>query len=71
MGSIFEHCMFTLSINSSPPLLSCSAWCACLSHAGAIDVEELQYALGVMGIAMTAEQVQELMDSVDKDGSGG
>lgn len=34
-------------------------------------MEELQYALGVMGIAMTAEQVQELMDSVDKDGSGG
>jgi len=38
--------------------------------AGAIDVEELQYALEVMGIQKTAADVQELMDSVDKDGSG-
>lgn len=38
--------------------------------AGAIDVEELQYALEVMGIQKTASDVQELMDSVDKDGSG-
>lgn len=38
--------------------------------AGAIDVEELQYALEVMGIEKSAADVQELMDSVDKDGSG-
>lgn len=39
-------------------------------NAGAIDVEELQYALKVMGIQKSAAEVQELMDSVDKDGSG-
>jgi hypothetical protein len=43
---------------------------ACVQPAGAIDVEELQYALEVMGIQKTAADVQELMDSVDKDGSG-
>eukprot|EP00883_Tetradesmus_obliquus_P004781 jgi/Sobl393_1/1515/SZX72241.1 len=37
---------------------------------GAIDVEELQYALSVMGIDKSPAEVQELMDSVDKDGSG-
>lgn len=47
----------------------------CLQHAvwvpaGAIDVEELQHALEVMGIEKSAADVQELMDSVDKDGSG-
>lgn len=41
-----------------------------LASAGAIDVEELQYALEVMGIQKAAAEVQELMDSVDKDGSG-
>jgi hypothetical protein len=43
---------------------------ACGVPAGAIDVEELQYALEVMCIQKTAADVQELMDSVDKDGSG-
>ncbi len=38
--------------------------------AGAIDVEELQYVLEVMGIQKTNAEIQELMDSVDKDGSG-
>jgi hypothetical protein len=33
-------------------------------------VEELQYALELMGIQKSAADVQELMDSVDKDGSG-
>ncbi|KAF6253000.1 hypothetical protein COO60DRAFT_1643534 [Scenedesmus sp. NREL 46B-D3] len=36
----------------------------------AIDVEELQYALSVTGINKLPAEVQELMDSVDKDGSG-
>lgn len=34
-------------------------------------MEELQYALSVMGIDKSPAEVQELMDSVDKDGSGG
>jgi hypothetical protein len=38
--------------------------------AGAIDVEELQYALQVMGITKSAAEVLELMESVDQDGSG-
>eukprot|EP00775_Hariotina_reticulata_P011618 gene11618-11762_t len=37
---------------------------------GAIDVDELQYALSVLGVNKTAAEVQELMESVDKDGSG-
>lgn len=45
------------------------AWLV-LFCAGAIDVDELQYALSVMGIDKSPAEVQELMDSVDKDGSG-
>lgn len=41
-----------------------------LPPTGAIDVEELQYALEVMGVKKSEAEVQELMDSVDKDGSG-
>jgi EF-hand domain pair len=37
---------------------------------GAIDAEELQHALGLMGIPKTMEEVRELMDGVDSDGSG-
>jgi hypothetical protein len=48
-------------------MCSTALLCGC---AGAIDVEELQYALEVMGIQKSAADVQELMDSVDKDGSG-
>lgn len=33
-------------------------------------MEELQYALEVMGIKKTVDEVKELMDSVDGDGSG-
>ena len=38
---------------------------------GAIDVEELQTALEMMGIKQSMAEVQEMMDSVDEDGSGG
>eukprot|EP00192_Tetraselmis_astigmatica_P009449 CAMPEP_0117675716 /NCGR_PEP_ID=MMETSP0804-20121206/15763_1 /TAXON_ID=1074897 /ORGANISM="Tetraselmis astigmatica, Strain CCMP880" /LENGTH=870 /DNA_ID=CAMNT_0005484757 /DNA_START=693 /DNA_END=3302 /DNA_ORIENTATION=+ len=37
---------------------------------GAIDVEEFQYALEMMGVQMSVDKVQELMDSVDEDKSG-
>jgi hypothetical protein len=39
-------------------------------NAGAIDVDELQHALSVLGVNKTAAEVQELMESVDNDGSG-
>lgn len=48
----------------------CHCICTTFLPAGAIDVEELQYALEVMGIQKTNAEIQELMDSVDKDGSG-
>ncbi len=37
---------------------------------GAIDVEELQTALEMLGIHKSEEEVAELMDGVDEDGSG-
>jgi len=37
---------------------------------GAIDGEELQTALEMMGIHLSDENIQELMDGVDDDGSG-
>jgi hypothetical protein len=52
-------------LQSTPPANTAAA-----AAAGAIDVEELQYALSVMGIDKSPAEVQELMDSVDKDGSG-
>jgi hypothetical protein len=51
-------------------ILSTPEPCPSILLAGAIDVEELQYALELMGIQKSAADVQELMDSVDKDGSG-
>lgn len=42
-------------------------WCP---TPGAIDVEELQTALEMLGIHKSEEEVAELMDGVDEDGSG-
>jgi hypothetical protein len=53
-----------------PLLPSIATTLVAAAAAGAIDVEELQYALSVMGIDKSPVEVQELMDSVDKDGSG-
>lgn len=39
-------------------------------HAGAIDVDELSYALEMMGVHKSNEEVQEMMDAVDTEGQG-